>query len=654
MNRAGWQSGNLGMLCTQAAICVVCSIALGFGINGTICVSDNNLGIVAFAVGVVVQIALVAPLELARLVSQILFWRRLLKGRQRFRAIISNWSVIYSNSYRGAEDLRSIGPIGAFLMLVYLVEVAVIGAIGTLYWTVEVENLKSHGNMSMFVPIQSTAQTYEAAGDALAQASRGYFSFGNLYDSRNTQAFKANATCGVPTTDQVTWTGCHGVVASPLAMPELDADETTLASNASWAALAEGDLLRTQGTEILTTVTCEPSYDVKVFTDNFTSSGDSQTYLGTNRTGEWVYATNSMWAAMMPNMNTPQVQIITFGKGSAWEEPPVDEEGRMVFALHAFNFPDYPGMRLLEIPFQNLSLGARHSGAVLCTSAVSTAVRAAEYKILQTTPRLNVRLNSAVRGSEPTPYSMHNSTRFGYSMGIFLVAAMTIFGCDLFPCSPSDIDPPLFDRTIGLVKPIADLTGNLTYIVDLESLTANVARLMSRLLLTYTAAPRYPEDLGAGQLAATNAELYNKSASRIYTTYACNIIVAIGLVSATLLVTLHLVVLTGYGEMQFKGSMWTTSSVLFLLQALPRGAEWFLSAPAEGMGASLDRLREAADQITVRADVDSGGMVKLYMKAEAHTSDPPSLERKKHGAEHKPEIVLTKNTASVADDGAQA
>ncbi|KAJ3154117.1 hypothetical protein HDU86_005044 [Geranomyces michiganensis] len=643
------------MLLTQLAIALVSAVALSLGVNGTIQVSRNNSWLspnnVAFGVGIAVQIALIAPLELARLICQILFWQGLLSSGQQLRSLITNWSVIYSNSYRGAEDLRGISPIGAFLMLVYLIEVAVLGAIGTLYRTVEIETLKSQGSIPVFVPIQSTAVTYENAGDALAQASKGFFGFGGLYDSRGTQAFETNSTCA-STLDNMSWTGCHTVVASPLVLPSLDANETTLWSAMKWATLAQGDVMRTVSTEITTSVTCGPSDDFAVITDNDTDSGKSQSYLSTNATGELFGATNTMWAAIMPQMRTPQVQIITFGKGSAWEEPPVDDQGRMVFAVHAFNFDEYPGMRRIKFPFEDMS-GVRHSAAVLCTAAVATAATTAEYTVLETSPRLNVRLNSAMRKSDPELFSMNpQQNPYGYSMGIFLVAATTIFGCDLFPCSPSDVDPPLFDRTIGLVKTVEPAAGSadrVTYSVDLASLSTNVARLMSRLLLSYTAAPQYPEDLPAGQVAATQAKLYDqRSMQRLYTTNACNIVLAIGIASAALLTIIHLVALIGIGERFSRSAIWTTSSVLFLLQALSSNSEWFPElSQADWQDVDLDILREAAERITVKGNCKEG-RVNLQMDSVVNVTGL-SARHVKNDTLKRPEVLMT-NAAEEGED----
>ncbi|KAJ3146596.1 hypothetical protein HDU89_006067 [Geranomyces variabilis] len=621
--RSRWRGQNRTVFFTQATVVIICTIALTMGYHGMLWVHEDSVWLtqktVAFAVGIAVQIAMIAPLELARMTCQILFWRGLVRRGQSYRSLITNWSVIYSHSYRGAEDLLGIGPIGAFLMLVYLVEVAILGAVGSLYLAVAVSSLKAQGTLPLLLPLQSKALIDKFATEAFAQASESYFNFAYLYDPLVVQGVDANTTCGEPA-PAGSFVGCHSVLASPLTGPYLSGLGKTLPDALAWANLVEGDVLRTQATELGTRVTCAPSEYLYAQTDISPWSANlTRSYLHTNITGHTYYATNTMYSAIMSWMYTPQVQVITFGTGESWEQPPIDDQGRMVFAMHAFNFPEeqYTDMTPLTIIYQDNS-GARNSAGVLCNVQVTLATSAAEYEILQVQPGMVANLTSAVRETEPVPFSMAPVPgSYGYSMAMFLTASTTVIGCDLFPCSPSARDPPPFDQRMEFVKGTPNAaTGELDFSVDVQTMTTGMAKLMARLLLSYAAPPTNLTNLAASQ-TTTFANVYEyRTWQRIYTTRPCNILLATGIAAGVVLMAFHFALTSRLCEMFDWSAMWTTSSVMFLLQALPSHRLPSLSE-TEWRSADLETMREAADRVMVTGAVDREGNVRLVMEEES-------------------------------------
>ncbi|KAJ3158637.1 hypothetical protein HDU86_002600 [Geranomyces michiganensis] len=617
----------------QTAIIITCSTALALGTRGAVWVHVDlwlTEKKVAFAVGIAVQIALIAPLELARMMCQILFWKGLVHQGQRYRSLITNWSVIYAHSYRGAEDLRGIGPIGGFLMLVYLIEVAILGAVGSLYYSVEVNALKATGTLPLMYPLQSTALIDKYAVEAFGQASESYFNFANLYDPMMVQAADANRSCDAPA-PAGSWVSCHSVLASPLTWPYLSGLGKTQPDAFAWVDLVEGDVLRTRATEFGVRVTCAPSKNLYVQTDqSIFDENNTRTYLYTDVTGETYYATNTMWAAITPWMYTPQVQVITFGTGDSWQMPPIDSQGRMVFAMHAFNFPpeQYSNMTPVVIVYQDSS-GARNSAAVLCTAEVTLATSSAEYEILQVRPGIMAKLRSTTRETTPVPYSLAPVPgTYGYSMAMFLTSSSTIIGCDVFPCSPSARDPPPFNLRMGFVKETQNASGGMNYSVDVQTMTSGMARFMARLLLNYAVPPANRTNLTPNQ-TTTFAEVHDrKTWQRIYTTQPCNIILATGITAAALLIVLHCILAAGVLTKHDWSAMWTTSSVLFLLQALPSQRLPNL-AENEWRSAGLEKMREAADHVIVKGALDQEGKVRLKMREDSTKKDLQMLGKQR-------------------------
>ncbi|KAJ3162952.1 hypothetical protein HDU88_006444 [Geranomyces variabilis] len=602
---------SLSTVFLQIAIIVICSVVLILGISGHVLVTEDSLflreGYVGFAVGIAVQIALIAPLELSRTVCKLWFWKRLVVRGEDLRTVLCTWSVIYSNSYRGAEDLlQGIGPISGLLMLVYVVEVAILGAIGSLYTTEGITTLKAQGELPMLRPFQSTTKDADDiyGYESVIPAELSYFSFAKLYDPLVIQGIESNTPCE-PASKQdndtssfsATWRGCGAVVASPLTSPPLAIAQTVVPTAINWAKIADGDILRSRATEIVTTVECGPSDIIDI-----NDASDAVIWNGT------VSTTTTMWSARASFITTPQVSIMPLGTGSMLENPPIDEIGAMLFAIVAFNFDDLGDMTRLRLSMFDSDLPeTREIGVLLCRARVELGTVMAEHELSQVNPGLVARLNYAVADTERIPYSMDPSTPYGYSMGTFLTEALFPFTCDLLACTTDSKDPPLFDRTIGLVEaqPPA-VNGTVSYALNFTSMTTNLAKLFSRNLLSLAAVPRYPDGIPA-DLLSTHAELWVLGRTkRIFTTAACNAILSIGIVCAAMLVTLNLV-------QQTKGAM--GGSVLQLLDAIGWRNMPNVS-PEEWRAAGVAKLRRHARHVIVKGRLDSSGKVQLSLSSE--------------------------------------
>ncbi|KAI8587227.1 hypothetical protein BDZ88DRAFT_426193 [Geranomyces variabilis] len=180
-----------------------------------------------------------------------------------YRTMVTTWSVIYSNSYRGAEDLlHGIGPISAFLMFVYVVEVAICGAIGSLYETRDIPTLKATGTMPLFYPTQDPAITFNQAKAPIDLASRAFLNFAKAYDPLALGGIlSGDGTCNNGMVSAGHAASCNSVILSPLAPISLILGPQPPAL--PWTTLAPGDAVVTRSTRLDTMIECGPSDAIK-------------------------------------------------------------------------------------------------------------------------------------------------------------------------------------------------------------------------------------------------------------------------------------------------------------------------------------------------------------------------------------------------------
>ncbi|KAJ3144641.1 hypothetical protein HDU86_001660, partial [Geranomyces michiganensis] len=603
-----------------STIIAVCVIVLALGISGSVHVSEARFPLtesgVAFAIGVAVQVALIAAMELPRRICQMWFWARLTGRGESLRSIMTTWSVIYSNSYRGAEDIfKGIGSISGFLMLMYFMEVVILDAIGSLYRAENVVALKGAGSLPMYRPIQSDAVLSEHAFNSTMRGSLAFFNFAKLYDPTSTQGTDSGGTCAPLFQPQASGAvlACASVLAHPLTMPLLATEGEATAPVVPWTTLEKGDLFNSRATEIFTSVSCEPSDGFSI--DQPVTGHEALFLFYTSPKGVVTQSTKPLWAVSFSLFTTPQIQVITFGGGSTGEDPIIDENGAMIFAMLAFNFDDYPGWS--ELTMTTMESYTRYGpprqvGLALCRAAVGLGTTKANYSILQSDPGLVVKLNSAVRDpGPPINYSMDPANNvWGYSLAIFLLVSTFMFGCDAVACSIASLDPPFFDLTIGLVKATRLTNGTVAYTADLQTVAQGMSRLLARIIPSFTSAVNNATGMDSN-LVTTSATVWElTSTQRIYTTPVCNIILGLGIGSAVALMLVEFGPATRVG----KPAIGITSSIYVLLQALlsSSGGKRILADIAR-RDAGLARLRKVAEGVMVKSTIDPKGQLWLEM-----------------------------------------
>ncbi|KAJ3157412.1 hypothetical protein HDU86_003304 [Geranomyces michiganensis] len=615
------------LLCTHFAIIIICGLTLILGRNGTVRVSEDwtifRPSIVAFAVGIVVQIALIAPLELSRRIAQLWYWRELTTTGMSFRSMMCTWSVIYSNSYRGAEDLlKGIGPISAFLMLMYLVEVAICGAIGSLYQTTDVTTLKASGVLPMYFPMQDPAKSMASAIQPIELASRAFLNFVKAYDPLTLEGLVyGNGTCHAAN-DLPNTAGserfCSAVALSPLTGLRLTLPGEPSPALVPWTQLALGDIVETKSTILEANVACAPSSDI--YSGSLDDTTDVYLFvnLNINGTPQVKQSYFQLFTVEESDVTTPQVQTVMFSNGDNFD-PAVDDSGALVFGVVALNFDDYGPMTPLTIPLKDHP-GTRNIGALLCTAQLALGTADTVFEVTQTEPATTLKLRSASDESK-TPYSMNADTKYGYASALFLFQTLYVITCDILPCVFAGTSPPVFDLLIGMLASSVDANGTRTYSIDLPTIASSLSQLIARMMTGFASAPGIPEDLTPpGTAATTNARVYQTGhIKQMFTSAVCDLVLFIGATSAACVM---LVLTLGGRQWRLAGS---TESVYLLLQSLPAQKLPNISA-RDWPYAHLGKLKDAARAVHVKG-ISDGGRVRLELsnasdKRAASKSEP--------------------------------
>ncbi|KND00734.1 uncharacterized protein SPPG_03850 [Spizellomyces punctatus DAOM BR117] len=544
-------------ICFEVFTIIVCLGTYVIGSQGYLKVAAFDTfftkSIGGFMVGVVVQIALVAPLKLGRKMSQIWFGRRLLKGGMKVRELITAWSLIYSNSYRGVEDVwRGLSPIAGFLLLLYLGEIIVLGTIGSLYYTVPIWNMKASGPMPYFTFPNVTPTTVDEAGFAMDCSQRAGVSVGRLLDPLVRQGIlvpnSTYAQC-----DSTHCTASETVIVSSFTVP-FTGRTAAPAPMMDWTDLKPGNIVKGKMTSLTATADCRPS---KL---NLT---DYELYIDVDEgPAQYLYIFNP-WAVTNPAMQTPQLQLLSLAAEQT--DPYVAPNGQMYIGMMAYNFPE----SFAHMTW-NPDVGGRNASSVICTIGIETGIANVEVLMEHLTPTRVARILSVTEMSPQTPYDMSPGTP-GYLGAYFLGQTYGFFSCDISPCDFTGTTPPPFDMMTGFFDSTDDGHGFvLDYDTQMEKFTAALVKLTVSVMPVFLipdADPLHDQ--------STLTVWSNDVVSIIYTTLACNLLLLTGSLSGVCLLILH--ILTGLWTRRgpnskywttFGPTFWMTESVYALLQAL--------------------------------------------------------------------------------------
>ncbi|KAJ3014109.1 hypothetical protein HKX48_005329 [Thoreauomyces humboldtii] len=595
-----------GALIKQIICLGICFIALFLGNSKIVKTHQDaliaNPTLVSLALGLSVQVALIPPIELARRIAQGAFWSRLTGKGMSYRQMVSTWSLLYSNSYRGAEDvIKGFTSISAMLLVVFFGEILVLGSVGSLYDSTPYNQLSASGYLPMHLPLQLAVTSEVEAGAATDLAAKVMLHLGTLYDPLTLQGLTMSNQTSLQFGDGI---GARStVLASPLTVPSLDILGRPISEDIPWASVLVGDHVKTRATAITATSSCE-------VTANLTY-GDllDAPALNIDIGGTVYWSPFNSWVLQnYAFVHSPQVDLYVFSSLDVNDpnfenvfEPLLDDEGRIYVAAQALNFAD-------NADYMNSSYDGVPLGLALCRIGIGLSTVQAEFEIVNVEPTRLVKLVSFDDQTEHKHYSMSNDTEFGYSAAQFLFSSLFPYTCDFFSC-PYDADEiPYYTLLLGLIKTPA--AAGDTFTTSLETTAVALARVGALLMSTFTAAPTVNIPTGNSSFTPTYTEIWSTNDSLVIEiTAACNGILGLGAACGLLLFAFHLIAIFSKRFWYLIGgnALTATESLVGLMASMPKASKM----PHLHSQADISELRDASNFI-VRAHVDrETGRVKM-------------------------------------------
>ncbi|KAJ3172503.1 hypothetical protein HDU88_005831 [Geranomyces variabilis] len=573
----------------------------------------------AFAVGIAVQVALNAPLEAGRRFCQVLFAVRLRRTGMSHREMLTTWSTIYSNSFRGIEDPHiGQGYITSLLMSLYLIEAVAIGSIGSLYYSIPVPHIKATGHMPAWGPNELIVTSQDDASIPYQAAQDAFLSGTRLYDPLVSDGLlmPPEPTCPNSTSTAGWHTGCASIVASSLTVPNIQnkaMDEQEL----PWVQIVPGDIFEGKVSTVGVTATCGPMEDVITYFNTTDVDGYYVNLPIDN--GDVLRNPVSLYGASEDYFVTPNIQILTMGHGANHFEPYLDKDSAMWVGIVAYNFDEpFADMTTRAMPMNGDADTDRALSFGLCKLNVNTGAAHARVLVNYTEPtRVSTLLAASPLGT-PHRFDMGNDSfglgnASGYGVAHFLFQALQEVSCDMVPCAFASTSPPGFNLWTGLVKGAID---GSEWSVDYENQLPTIADAVSRLCALFLSSYVKPSKTYDLDVSSITTVTTNQKMIRVHTNKGCNIILSIGVGCAAIMLAL-----TVLGHLTTRGfcwylsprALWLTESVYSLLRAvssLPPSAD-----EEDEVDAPRD-MRQLAEQRTMHATVDSvTGCVRLRVKA---------------------------------------
>ncbi|KAI9094357.1 hypothetical protein DFS34DRAFT_652043 [Phlyctochytrium arcticum] len=561
------QHFNYPFLLVQCLTIGACVALLFCGHQGSITVYQSGNAIttttMGFMIGLVVQAALFSPLELGRRISQIWFGQRLMRQGMRCREMITAWSAIYSNSYRGIEDgVYGFGPISGFLLILYFGEIVVLGTLGSLYYSRAIWVDVASGNASLYTLPQVPVIDYNEAYDV---SQRVALTLGRLLTPL---AQEGLVVPGSSTVD-CQGNGCEGnitLVLSQLGLPFLATLGGRIPSSVQWADLKPGELVRGELTTLNTKVSCKAHpFGYSTIDDAF--------YLYTSVEGMSAGYPLFPWSFQSPSFMSPTLQLVYLAGGDYMVDPVISESSGSL----------YVGVMGLNLEKEinrmgSLQEGDRLASTALCKIDLAVGTSDTQIRIQNVSPSRVVSVESAQPIQPLVPYSLANGTS-GYAIAHYLNQLFSYYTCDILSCNVYSTEPPPFVSMLGLANSTQGETSlEIDYEHQLEVITSALTRMVAASVAVYSVPSDLEKHNSENPLVSYSKLLVlsNTFAAKIFTNLACNCILIMGASCSILLIALHIFTIL-VGRRGPKGSRywntfgpmyWMTDSVYVLFKAL--------------------------------------------------------------------------------------
>ncbi|KAI8818518.1 uncharacterized protein EV422DRAFT_537352 [Fimicolochytrium jonesii] len=486
--------------------------------------------LITFGYGIVVQIALLGPLQLGRKICQLWLASKIVSHGIPCRQMVTAWSAIYCNSHRGVEDIwRGWITITLFMLTVYIAEIVVIGGIGSLYYKAPLTAVRFVSPVPLLGPFQSNMTTFEEGPYITELALRTILSLGQLYDPMTLDGLLIPNS----TLSDCSETGCTGtssVILSPMA-PSASTEGAfwKWPWPGPWESTARNDRVIGEVSSLSVDVSCSP----QAF------------YINKSVVDYWYYQTNAPDGTPLAYANYaletwyirgPQVSLVSLeiDDHDAEHFTPYVLDDRVYFGVLTNNLDGtvFENMdNSVSEAHKDLNATVQYSTA-LCSAGVKLGKVAGIMEILSVTPSLKASISSAQNATTPTSYPLSKGTS-GYPMAFYLSQFVQYVTCDILGCSAASGQVPWFDTLIGMLQ--VDAAGNA--IVDpanqMKTISVSVARLLALSLASFTTELLDPATNTT--LTAEYTVKSNEISHDIYNSRGFDILLIVGLVCGFLL-----------------------------------------------------------------------------------------------------------------------
>ncbi|KAI8826618.1 uncharacterized protein EV422DRAFT_502396 [Fimicolochytrium jonesii] len=528
-------------------ICVVC---LSIGNTGYLSLSTVpqtnghwtlwSESSITFGYGIVVQIALLGPLQLGRKISQHWLASKIVSKGIKFRQMVTAWSVIYCNSHRGVEDIwRGWSAITFFMLVVYVAEVIVIEflkeilVLGSSH--VPLCQVPST-SLPLLGPYQSNRTTISAAPLVTRMAQKTILGLGQLYDPLTLSGLViANGTGSA--CESTTCTAESSVILSPLTAP-------TAASEsfgdhpwpAPWDTLGRNDRVVGEFSSLTADVSCSPKAFEVVADPQMCIDRSCYIYYTVNASGtSMFYNIYSLDTQFKVGTQVSLIALYAEEVGKYGRIATIDDRLYFGVLVNSLNGTEFANM---NNGYSRIADAEAHPNTTvffsfaLCSAGFKIGREVATMEVVSVVPSLKASISGSRRSREPETYRISDDTG-GYGLARYVYEVLTHITCDTLLCSIFENEVPWFDPLIGLLK--VDAAGKA--IVDpanqMQMISAAVARLLALSAASFTTNVIDP---ATTLPAVTTCEVYSDEISYdIYNARVMNGVLTVGLTCACVL-----------------------------------------------------------------------------------------------------------------------
>ncbi|KAJ3291549.1 hypothetical protein HK104_005973 [Borealophlyctis nickersoniae] len=538
-------------------VCIlgICATALILGRYGQLKVEKGwKEPIPRTFVGFAVQTSAIAMVSLTRHICQIMFARAITSDKGvKFRKMVAGWSVLYSGSFRGLEDMLSALNIWSIVLAVALLgEIALLSSIGSLASMEELAIIRENGSLPLMTVVTRDTPWYDP-GDA------SDLMVGHL-DTMSSPLYK-QGTFPPPdsqpypnaTRDPITG-GCSVTRLSivhpfnfSLFYPPTDITPIAL------PIVKEGETVIADVRANLVTVNCTPPTSFTLA--KYRVAGYWE-ILGTLDDGRSLMSSSAFQSASIgiPEIGVSPLVINRSMANSYY----VGAKGELYIAVYARNFQTgttFKGFQYFPDP-NNLTASV---AVTLCSIVARPGRSVGTIYFPYIEPTTISRVDAA------TPFESTGDTLFTLTRGGGLATVQLLIGtlaklsCSYWACPVinTEFAPyPWFDRATALLKRKPETQAD--YDNQIEVVTQVVANLSSLIFAVST----MPDTNSTGAYGISSKELLSK----LYITKGCTGVLIAGIVSAILLICFYVVSKFMLDEQSdFNVGIRITDSVYFLL-----------------------------------------------------------------------------------------